>query len=302
MKRLDATSPGLPVLADYASFERSAGGAASRPWLTVVTTVFNSLERLPATLQSVRDQQCDGVEIVVADGGSHDGTSAWLGAHPELCDAWISQPDAGIYDGMNRGVAMARGRFIAILNAGDTYELGALNTVKGHIEEHPGHAIYHGGLLTIRQWGGAVPMPPAPGEAARAWEMPAHHPAAFVRREVYAEIGLFRTDLKIVSDLFWMHRALQGGVDFCACKEVLTRMPSDGVSNRGGEPVVEEIRRVLSELGAAGEDVAEWEELTRISRRRARILKVLNPVIPVGLRRMLATRRAASLAQTKAGK
>jgi glycosyltransferase involved in cell wall biosynthesis len=103
--------------------------------LTVITPCLNAAATLPATLASVRAQALDGVEHIVVDGGSTDGTLEILRGADGV--RWISEPDRGLAHALNKGVAMASGDVIGELNADDVYEPGALAAVTAALDERP---------------------------------------------------------------------------------------------------------------------------------------------------------------------
>ncbi|MDH3648417.1 MAG: glycosyltransferase [Saprospiraceae bacterium] len=89
------------------------------PKISVITVVFNSRDLLQGTIHSVRDQTLEDLEYVVVDGKSTDGTKELITANLDVIDVWISEPDDGIFDAMNKGLQLASGEFILFLNAGD---------------------------------------------------------------------------------------------------------------------------------------------------------------------------------------
>ena len=100
-----------------------------QPLITVITVTFNALEALKETAQSTWTQDYPNLEHIIVDGASKDGTEEWLkkidsqqvsGAASCLV-RWISEPDKGIYDAMNKGVTMAKGEYCIFMNAGDTF-------------------------------------------------------------------------------------------------------------------------------------------------------------------------------------
>jgi glycosyltransferase involved in cell wall biosynthesis len=107
-----------------------------RPLLTVVTPCLNSAATLPEALESVRSQRLgEAVEHVVVDGGSSDGTVELLSAADGI--EWTSEPDRGLSDAMNKGIARARGDWIGWLNADDYYLPGALERVRDALAARP---------------------------------------------------------------------------------------------------------------------------------------------------------------------
>lgn len=100
----------------------------SEPWLSVVMPCLNAVGTIARSLDSISSQDCAGVETIVADGGSTDGTQDLLAARPGL--AWHSESDAGLSDAYNKGAAHARGAVLGWLNADDVYLPGALTAVQ----------------------------------------------------------------------------------------------------------------------------------------------------------------------------
>jgi glycosyltransferase involved in cell wall biosynthesis len=105
------------------------------PTLTIITPCLNAVATLPATLASVRAQDYPGLEHIVVDGGSTDGTVELLRAADGI--RWISEPDRGLSHALNKGIAMASGEVIGELNADDVYEPGALALVGTTLRAHP---------------------------------------------------------------------------------------------------------------------------------------------------------------------
>ena len=93
----------------------------SNPPLTVVTVTWNCVDVLPVTIASLQKQTRRDFEWLVIDGGSNDGTLELLEQHRELVDVLVCEPDRGIYDAMNKGIALAKGRYINFMNAGDAF-------------------------------------------------------------------------------------------------------------------------------------------------------------------------------------
>ena len=91
----------------------------AKPLVSIITVVFRALEELPALIESVARLKTDEIEFIVIDGGSKDGTCELLSQYDSVIDYWVSEPDRGVYDAMNKGIASAQGTFLFHLNAGD---------------------------------------------------------------------------------------------------------------------------------------------------------------------------------------
>ena len=91
------------------------------PVVSIITVVYNAKDSLAKTMQSVREQKAryPHIEYIVVDGASQDGTQELIHQNQDIVSRWISEPDKGIYDAMNKGLAMASGDFVWFLNAGD---------------------------------------------------------------------------------------------------------------------------------------------------------------------------------------
>lgn len=92
-----------------------------KPLFSIITVTYNAASTLPPTIASVMEQTCDLYEMIVVDGASTDGTLDLLRECTHANLRWISEPDKGIYDAMNKGIAMAEGEYVIFLNAGDRF-------------------------------------------------------------------------------------------------------------------------------------------------------------------------------------
>lgn len=96
-------------------------GLRTRPLITVVTVVYNGVNSIESTIKSFLEQDRSDCEYVVVDGASTDGTREILHKYRDKIDHYISEPDKGVYDAMNKGLALAQGRWIYYLNCGDLF-------------------------------------------------------------------------------------------------------------------------------------------------------------------------------------
>ena len=87
--------------------------------ISIITVTYNCLEDFKKTFDDIRRQSYPNIEYIVIDGASTDGTAEYIKEHSSLIDHWVSEPDGGIYDAMNKGIAAATGDWALMLNAGD---------------------------------------------------------------------------------------------------------------------------------------------------------------------------------------
>lgn len=213
------------------------------PKLSIVTTVYNDV-RVAHALDSVLGQRYAGeVESVVIDADSTDGTKEVLARYAPRLAVYVSEPDGGLYHGMNKGLARATGDIVGILNADDRYaDPNVLATVADAFERRPEVDVCYGNIA-YRSDDGALGRHWRTSRNGRlkwhlGWRPP--HPAFFVRRHVYERYGTFVLDLPISADyelqlrLLLLHRLQSTHID-----RVLAHMAPGGISQRSFANIVQ---------------------------------------------------------------
>ena len=205
------------------------------PKISIITVTYNSAHTLSDTLRSVQSQDYPNIEHIIVDGNSQDDTVDIIKSFPHI-SKWISEEDGGLYDAMNKGVQLATGDIIGILNSDDLY---AHNKVLSKVAEkfvHNNIDALYGDLhyvnasntnKILRVW--------KSGKYKRSnfsfgWMPP--HPTFFVKRQVYDQAGNFNIALKRSADYELMLRILvkhQFKADYL--DEVLVKMRTGGFSN-----------------------------------------------------------------------
>ena len=177
------------------------------PSLTIVTPSFNAVDTIGATLASVRAQGYPGLEHIVVDGGSTDGTLEVLEAAEGI--RWISEPDRGLAHAMNKGIAMAGGEILGELNADDVYAPGALHAVGEAFAARPGAEWLTGRCAIIDGQGREIRRPVTAYKNAllRRYSLGLYlthnfisAPATFFRTEALRTIGGFDERYRISVD------------------------------------------------------------------------------------------------------
>ncbi|WP_324778933.1 glycosyltransferase family 2 protein [Thiobacillus sedimenti] len=206
--------------------------------LSIITVCFNSEQTIERTLQSVVRQRGAAVEHIVVDGASTDGTMDILEAYRRHLAQVISEPDHGIYDAMNKGVRAASGDVIGFLNSDDVYaDADVLAKVGETMERHHLEALFGDVAFyrperperMVRRYSSARFRP---DRIAWGW-MPAH-PALFVRREVFQNVGPFKPDYRIAGDFEFVARVFRRpDLRYRYLPEVLVKMRVGGVSTGG---------------------------------------------------------------------
>lgn len=229
---------------------KDGASAGDRPKFSIITVVFNALDALKTTVASVQAQEYTDFEHIVVDGGSCDGTVDYLHSLENRLSLWISEPDKGIYDAMNKGLLLARGDYVYFLNAGDIFvATHSLCDVAAKLDSAP--TIL---MCRVRALDGdrVLLFPKVQGlNRVRETFMSAYcHQAAFVRREAYHAVGGFDLRYRHFADFkaLWTIRCV-GRVQETQLEVAV--FPLDGVSSdwRQATKLTQERERLLGELG-----------------------------------------------------
>ncbi|MBK4723118.1 glycosyltransferase [Azospirillum sp. YIM DDC1] len=179
--------------------------------VSVITICRNVRDGIGRTLESIARQTYQDVEHIVIDGASTDGTLDVLEAHRDRIAVLVSEPDGGIYDAMNKGLARATGEVILFLNAEDWfYDAHSLENAVCFMKQHPEADLFYGDIEVRLPEGGSVIH--IPQEAEKAAEtmicgcLP--HQGTFARRAVFERTGPFDTRWRVHADYEWFLKAI----------------------------------------------------------------------------------------------
>lgn len=204
--------------------------------ITVITVAYNAAATIAETIRSVAAQDYPKVEHIVIDGASLDGTAEIARRTPGRVSRLVSEPDDGLYDAMNKGLALATGDVVGFLNADDVYaHSGVLNRVAESLSNANVDACYADLVYVapsdphriVRYWRS---RPYEDGLFEKGW-MPAH-PTFYVHRSVYERLGGFdlaykrQADFELTMRLMRVHK-----IRTVYVPEVWVRMRSGGLSN-----------------------------------------------------------------------
>lgn len=205
--------------------------------VSVITVCFNAETTIAQTLTSVAQQSYKDIEHIIVDGASTDETMEIVQANSQRLANVISEPDQGLYDAMNKGLAIASGDIVGILNADDVYQDD--NVVARVVESFTGsdvEAVYadlvyveQNNLSQVRRT--YISGEYRTGRCFEGW-MPAH-PTLYLRREVHEKIGHYNLAVGAQADLEYCARAFEiHKVQSRYVAQTWVRMRIGGVSNR----------------------------------------------------------------------
>jgi len=162
--------------------------------LTVITVVYNGENLIGNTIESVARSKTPEVEFIVVDGGSKDNTIARVKRAGEVVDHWISEPDKGIFDAMNKGIGLAKGRWLIFINAGDQLLPEALRKIK--LQEKNEYALVYGN--TIREH--YTRTFPYSEKMIETGNIPMCHQSTFYNQELLGDEMYYKTDYKFFGE------------------------------------------------------------------------------------------------------
>ena len=204
--------------------------------VSILTVVYNGARTIRQSVESVLKQDYPDIEYIVIDGNSNDGTQDIVRSYGEKITRFISEPDAGIYDAMNKGINLATGDVIGILNSDDFYAYGSaisdvVQTIKsGEYDGTYGDLEYidaNNESVVKRKWISGIYKD---GSFVYGWMPP--HPTFFVKREIYERLGAFRLDLGSAADYELMLRFVhKEKINLAYIPKVVVKMRAGGVSN-----------------------------------------------------------------------
>jgi glycosyltransferase len=203
--------------------------------VSVITATYNSARTIADSLASVAGQQDAKIEHIIIDGGSADSTMSIVRSFPHVSLS-ISEKDDGIYDAMNKGILMAKGEIIGILNSDDFYaSSGVICKVVRAFEETGCDAVYGDLVYVDKDDTGRILRYWRSGQYrdhAFHWGWMPPHPTFFIRKSIYDKYGLFDLDLGTAADYELMLRLIhKQKIKLAYLPETLVKMRSGGASN-----------------------------------------------------------------------
>jgi len=205
--------------------------------ISVITVCRDAKVTIVDTLLSVQEQSYSNIEHILIDGDSSDGTADIIRKHERRLAYWVSEPDQGIYDAMNKGIQQATGDLIGFLNADDMFANNmVLEWIAKVFSERDISACYgdlvyvdHTDLSRIVRYYRSKNFTPA---RIACGVMPAH-PTLYLKKDIFKKFGLFKTDYRIAADFEFVARIFgKQTIQFYYIPRVLVKMRMGGVSTR----------------------------------------------------------------------
>lgn len=208
--------------------ERHASHGTSYPFVSIITVVYNGEKYLEQTILSVINQSYSNKEYIIIDGGSSDNTCEIIKKYEDKIDCWISEPDKGIYDAINKGISLSNGDLIGIVNSDDWLEPEILGVIAEYCKKNTEIDVFHGILRFIKDDNEYMIR----GSSYKAFSAGMfEHPTFFIKREVYNTYGLYSLDYRSASDLELIYRLYSKQVKFLLLPIIISNFRIGGISD-----------------------------------------------------------------------
>lgn len=256
--------------------DQSSGSASGGIKISVIVAVFNGVETLQQCIDSIAQQTLPNKELIIIDGGSKDGTVDLLEANHEQIHYWISEPDRGIYNAWNKGLAQARGEWICFLGADDFFwDAQALALMSAQLEKLPSSVrVAYGQIMLLNTEGEALyslgdPWEKIKGRFKQVMSIP--HQGVMHRRTLFEQHGEFDESFRIAGDYEFLLRELKTADAVFIPGINTTAMRQGGISSDPANTLVvmREFRRAQQ---MHGEGLPGWIWLMALVRVYIRLL------------------------------
>jgi len=241
---------------------------------SVITINFNNKDGLRKTIESVVNQTYKNFEYIIIDGGSSDGSLDVIREYANKISYWISEPDNGIYNAMNKGILKSKGEYLQFLNSGDW--LVDNNVFEKLFNEKLACDLLYGNIIMVKPDGKFQINYGQKGNEITFYTLyreTINHPSAFIRRGLFLEYGLYDEQLKIVSDWKFFLIAFGLNKSNIIYKNIeVTYFDTSGISSSQYKLAQSERNKVLSDL-VPGPILADYKKNELDSRNLTLIRK-----------------------------
>jgi len=201
------------------------------PLISIITVVYNGEKYLQQTIDSVHNQNYKNIEYIIIDGGSTDGTLDIIKENEVKISKWISEPDNGLYDAMNKGANLSSGDLIGTINSDDWYELDAVQNIVNAYLKNPTKKIFHADKNCIEPKGEThIKKAKTSSFLLKYYGMVLNHPTMFIHNDVY-KYHQYNINLTSLSDYQYVLSVfLKNKNTFCYIPKVISNFRQGGIS------------------------------------------------------------------------
>lgn len=244
--------------------------------VSIITVVYNNVESIGGAIQSVLSQDYDNVEYIVIDGGSTDGTIEIIKEYLDKISVFISEPDKGIYDALNKGVLCASGDVVTILHSDDKFcNTYVCSNIMKHMDKTRAEFCFSD-MVIVDNVSGEILRYYMASFFKRwmfriGWMPP--HPTCFIKKYLFDEFGMYSTDYKIAGDFDLLVRFFYGRkIRWSYLDQITIKMSAGGASNSGWQAK----RLIFNEISSSLKSNGIWSlSIFQLIRYIIRMLEIM---------------------------
>lgn len=226
------------------------------PLITIITIIYNGGQYLQECISSIKKQAYINIEYIIIDGKSTDNTLKIIEQNRDVVNILVSEKDRGISDAFNKGIALAKGELIGILNSDDFYTDNCVtDVVDFFIKNQMKSGIYYGNIRYFDDDSSHIRI----SDYSSIWKyMSIYHPSVFVSKKVYEDIGGFSEEFKYTMDAELIHRAISKNTPFFHIDKCLSNFRTVGTSDVNYKKTYKEFFKSVSKYNDQGMNTHFW--------------------------------------------
>lgn len=219
-----------------------------QPAISIITINYNNALGLQQTIDSIVAQSLTDYEYLVVDGGSTDTSKEVIQNYASHIHHWVSEPDRGIYNAMNKGLAIAKGRLVVFMNSGDTYlDKDVLLRSMQEIQTNAAD-VYYGQIIVDEGDGDRTVVYPQALTLDYQRNMVINHQACFFNRETLTELGGYDEAYKLAADYAFYLKATLSNKKFVPLLFPIVRYDASGISSQRMDDYRKDMRLVWADI------------------------------------------------------
>lgn len=199
--------------------------------ISIISVNYNDKPGLEKTLKSITSQSWKDFEFLVIDGGSTDGSKELIESYTDKIDYWISEPDKGVYNAMNKGIKAAKGDFVIFMNGGDVfYNNEVLENIEKQLTDD--FDIYYGDNYKVKPDSKRKKIYPEKLSFSFFYTSSLNHQSTFIRRQLFHDHYFYKEDYKIAADWdFFIYTICKMNVPYKYLKRTISEYDFTGISS-----------------------------------------------------------------------
>lgn len=242
--------------------------------ISIITISYNSALTIEQTIKSVISQNYKNLEYIIIDGGSTDGTLSIINKYKESINIIVSEKDNGISDAFNKGIKLASGDIIGIINSDDLLNINSLRVLNDNMKLYPNYDVYFGNSIFFENSDNYICRPNVDISKIKLAFL-LNHPSVFVKKDAYLKYGMFNVDYKCAMDFELLSKMYINGATFKYIDYDFSWFRKGGVSQINGKRTIDECIKIARRNGCEESEIKKYYSN---SVKKAKILSIIKKI------------------------